>query len=683
MGLCLAVLGLAGTAAESVGASQMFIVYGHVHEADEVTPWPDGQVVGVESLRTHIRVQSIIGSVESGSYGAVFSDHSGGIVAAPGDSLRFEVFGGYPLSAAICRLTTEDVAAGMLRYDLIVATSTRLPIVRHVTPTSGAPRWLPGSPIAADFSVPLTGLPVEAKRVQIQGSQSGEVPTEAQIVEGEARVEAQPLSTVRAGEILQVALTRELRSQVGIPLPIPFSWHFRVGAGASPALYDPLRILQSTRRPSAMTALDYDRDGYLDLAVALSSADSVLILRNDGHGGFTPGPSWAAGDGCVSIAALDCDRDGWMDLATANYNASTIALLRNNGGGGFLAPMSYPVGYHTDIVRVADLDGNGFPDLVSGALGDAAPNGGFSVSLNTGGSFAPAVFHALPGAQGSLQIFEWNGDGRLDVVVSMFAPNRLYVYRNDGYGRFQSALALDTGLALAGLATGDLDGDGQEDVLGIQSPPNGRVCLYLNRSGTLTLERTVRVGEGGRYGLSLADLDGQGDLDVIVGEDSPVASIRILLNPLEAAPQERQYLLTTSSPPQARDTVIADLDSDGRLDVAAAFRSGSVYRLLVDDSVLGTIATDLPTGTLRVAPNPMRARLSINFRIGAPARGSLLIIDAAGRLVHEFFTGRSLERGSYSLGWGPESGAPLASGVYYVVLHLDDHQTIQKVVVVH
>jgi len=47
----------------------------------------------------------------------------------------------------------------------------------------------------------------------------------------------------------------------------------------------PLRINQDI---IALTAADFDRDGKMDLARVSASHSSVVMLRGDGKGGFSP-----------------------------------------------------------------------------------------------------------------------------------------------------------------------------------------------------------------------------------------------------------------------------------------------------------------------------------------------------------------------------------------------------------
>jgi hypothetical protein len=134
---------------------------------------------------------------------------------------------------------------------------------------------------------------------------------------------------------------------------------------------------------TSATALDYDRDGFLDLYVAAygnafeafprlpffaRNGEANRLYRNVGGERFEDVTD-AAGVGdtgwSLAVAATDVDGDGWADLAVAN-DFGRKTLYRNQGDGTFL-----------DVAREAgvldfsggmglafgDFDNDGHPDL--------------------------------------------------------------------------------------------------------------------------------------------------------------------------------------------------------------------------------------------------------------------------------------------------------------------------------
>ena len=92
----------------------------------------------------------------------------------------------------------------------------------------------------------------------------------------------------------------------------------------------------------SVTTLDFNKDGWLDLYVAVDSQGS-LLYRNKGNGtfdeiGVVAGVAYSE-DGReqagMGTAAGDYDRDGYLDLVKTNFANDTSNLYRNNGDGTF------------------------------------------------------------------------------------------------------------------------------------------------------------------------------------------------------------------------------------------------------------------------------------------------------------------------------------------------------------
>jgi len=110
--------------------------------------------------------------------------------------------------------------------------------------------------------------------------------------------------------------------------------------------------------PSDLTAVDLSRDGRVDLVLS-TWAGNLLLLHGLDKGGFAPPQVLARAQGVWSPAAADFDRDGSLDLLVANRQRGTLLLLRNNANGTF-SPSS-EVSFGNPIS--ADFNRDGFPDI--------------------------------------------------------------------------------------------------------------------------------------------------------------------------------------------------------------------------------------------------------------------------------------------------------------------------------
>ncbi|HTY56425.1 MAG TPA: VCBS repeat-containing protein, partial [Candidatus Binataceae bacterium] len=114
--------------------------------------------------------------------------------------------------------------------------------------------------------------------------------------------------------------------------------------------------------PRALAAADFNRDGKMDLAVAIGS-NSVSIMLGNGDGTFTPASTVTTGSGPSAIVAADFNGDGNPDIAVTNRAAGTVTVALGNGAGGFGTPKTFSVGLGPDSIVTGDFNNDGKPDL--------------------------------------------------------------------------------------------------------------------------------------------------------------------------------------------------------------------------------------------------------------------------------------------------------------------------------
>ncbi|MDQ2769052.1 MAG: FG-GAP-like repeat-containing protein [Bacteroidota bacterium] len=237
------------------------------------------------------------------------------------------------------------------------------------------------------------------------------------------------------------------------------------GAGGFTALADAASNGTSPRKPALG---DIDGDGDLDMLVALSSGTGpVGVYFNNGSGGFTA-PISVSGSANSSYVALgDVDNDGDLDFAVTDYNNARVVVRLNNGSGGFGAGSNVAVGTNPNAVVLADVNGDGALDILTSNIGVAV----LSVSLNNNdgsGSFAPSVAYTLPATSAGLAVGDVDADGDLDVVTGSNQNSNpgFYLVLNSGSGTFGTASSIGASDKMYYLALADLDNDGDLDLTG-------------------------------------------------------------------------------------------------------------------------------------------------------------------------------------------------------------------------
>lgn len=130
-----------------------------------------------------------------------------------------------------------------------------------------------------------------------------------------------------------------------------------------------------TSRTGVVVAADVDNDGDADLITPMIDTTRVGVMLNSGGGVFAAPVFYTIGliARSKAVSALDVDGDGYLDLAALDlgdtpFGGGTghVAVLRNNRDGTFAAPVDLLTGgqFPESIIHT-DLDGDGRSDLVA------------------------------------------------------------------------------------------------------------------------------------------------------------------------------------------------------------------------------------------------------------------------------------------------------------------------------
>jgi hypothetical protein len=116
--------------------------------------------------------------------------------------------------------------------------------------------------------------------------------------------------------------------------------------------------------PRGVAVADVNGDGHIDIVTAnWGSNEDVSVLLGNGDGTFQSPQNFPAGPANFSVAVGDFNRDGFLDLAVVSPGGTRVLL--GKGDGQFRSThLSYITAGGFDLsVAVGDFNRDGFPDL--------------------------------------------------------------------------------------------------------------------------------------------------------------------------------------------------------------------------------------------------------------------------------------------------------------------------------
>ena len=416
--------------------------------------------------------------------------------------------------------------------------------------------------------------------------------------------------------------------------------------------------------------------------------------------------SWCETGWYSSPAVADLDGDGAMEVIASAYSIVVLdgetgaVQWRMASGHDRSEPDADNVGRTWPGIVVADVDGDGEPEIVT------AHSGGYVSVYDSQGYFEPG-WPQVPTSRElrGLSVYDLDRDGSLEIVVTGAVYDKIntWVFEHNGTLRpGWPQLGNDSGYAYgvfnANAAIGDLDGDGQGEIVvpsdvhyicayepdGAQIPANpiyggkgwGRVGVWesltieLRGWGECDGVREESYRTNFAHGPAVvADVNGDGSAEVVatgnvydcsVGHPPGKYNGVYLFNadrsrfqadgydwqtlPLDTgAPLSEDYDVIENNQP---NPVVVDLDGDGELEIVYSSYDGRVHAFWLDKTEHDNWPYSVFTGgPYRFASEPVAADLNADgyaevivaswVQKGSYQTGKLHILDCQGNPMYE------------------------------------------------
>jgi methionine-rich copper-binding protein CopC len=451
-----------------------------------------------------------------------------------------------------------------------VASDLRAPLVVSRTPAAGSTVGLAVTvQLQVDEAMDPTAASLQA--LTVADATGKEVAQALYVIDGKQLRATLPVGL--AGGSYSLRSDGSLRDAMGNVVQLG-EWSFIIDA-TPPVLLSSQPAANATN-VRLTDAIDLVFSEAVDLAsvlrtVALRSTVTPLSLH--------PVEVTGQGDRAVRIRPLiplEPLTDYYVDLETGlgdlfgNGTTASVRVPFRTASGLYAAPRFVGDNFGAVPVAVGDVNGDGRIDRVSLSSDGRAVRLEFQRSDGT--LDAPVLVelqHPAFFGPSAMVVADVNGDGRKDVLVGL-RESGVEVLLQDAQGRLVSTAFLASAQATV-VRVADINGDGRLDVLGVRSEGD-HVSVWLQRNdGTLGPETPVPWVHVGVVDMAVGDVDGDGRPDIALAASGQGPGFGVLLARQRpdgsfGAPE----VLNVSSTFGARTVLIADLNGDGRSDLAAA-----------------------------------------------------------------------------------------------------------------
>lgn len=374
-------------------------------------------------------------------------------------------------------------------------------------------------------------------------------------------------------------------------LPLSAQTHFDL----APSVSAP--VLQNHSGNCHLQSADINGDGKYDLVVSYDQTTFITIFLNTTEndpahpGTFNEGSNISFEKGnATSIAIADMNRDAKADIILADPLEKSIVILLNHSSGNSLH-FDTPLFIGCEGIPVAlaacDLNVDGAPDLIATCGRQLMV---FKNNSSAGGALlldaALKINMASPVL--SLKCGDMDGDGNADIVAGC-SDKTVIMQNTTAWGSASITLSKPvnhyTAFPAFAMEIGDMDGDFKPEIITANWPQSGFTILHNSAQGGKMLIDTAYTFETATSGgITLGDFDMDGKWDVATTAAANEMQATEIFRNISPGEGSIQFESPSHINSISHQVIAADFDGDGKDDFAGINEKAGAVNLFVHDA---------------------------------------------------------------------------------------------------
>lgn len=266
-------------------------------------------------------------------------------------------------------------------------------------------------------------------------------------------------------------------------------------------------IAKEVFRPRKLTMTDLNQSGYLDFAVASEEDNSVRVFFNKEGLGWDEQLLTQSATGTRNLTHCDIDNNGLQDLAVSHTGDNELVIYKNFGAWPFTTQIIDNNALGINAILCQDLNNDGQKDI---AAIHAQVGNIYSYLQNQ--DFTPKLVANTRDGYITLAAADFNQIQQPQILTQAHFQQRNLLY-SPGLHNDEQVVWQDFPDGAYHLDTGDLNGDGLEDVVYAAFRENKVYWAEQTLNGYVVHMLFDQVD--GPQSVSVGDIGHDGDLDVI------------------------------------------------------------------------------------------------------------------------------------------------------------------------